>query len=94
MTTGGPGPGHAARPEHRTPEAQPLSVVDGDLEWPPTPMPEEHLSLVEDVAARFAGLPVEHVMRALRRELSGLAVDGELIQTLGRRIASGQLPIG
>jgi hypothetical protein len=69
-----------------------MSVVDGSREWPPTS--GQYLSVVEDVAARFTGLPLEHVVRALRRELSGLADDEELIQELGRWIASGQMPVG
>jgi len=68
-----------------------LAVVDGGLVWPMTTSLGWYLAVVEDVATRYTGLPLEHVLRALRRELRGLD-DEELIQSIGQRISSGQQP--
>lgn len=40
----------------------------------------EYLDRFEDVATRYAGLPVEHIVRALRRELRAFEpAEAELI---------------
>jgi hypothetical protein len=51
--------------------------------------PGLYLAVVQDVAARYTKLPYEHVVRALRRELSGFGDNEETIHALARRIASG-----
>jgi hypothetical protein len=51
----------------------------------------DYLALVEDVAVRYARLPVEHVVRALRRQLSGFGPEETEIRALAQRISCGQL---
>jgi hypothetical protein len=50
------------------------------------------LSAVEDVAARYTGLPFEHVLRALRRELRGFDAEDQTMRALAERLARGELP--